>query len=112
MSEPTPQGPVSLYVYYKVAPEQREAALIAITRMQAELVRDVEGLQASLMARSDDATPGAPVETWMEVYRHPQGLSAATEALLTQRVHALASGLIGQRHTERFVELAVQASSH
>ena len=110
MSEPTPQGPVSLYIYYKVAPEQHAAALVAIGRLQAELVRSVEGLHASLLTRTDHATHEAPTATWMEVYRHPQGLSAATEALLSQQVHALPPGLMGPRHTERFVELLVHPS--
>lgn len=96
----------SLYVYYRVAPEQALAARAAIETMQATLRQCQPGLRAQLMRRADGIIhPATDEATWMEIYEHPQeGVSTECEALLQTLSHALPAGLTGPRHTEIFCE--------
>lgn len=95
----------SLYVYYRVANDQRAAAFKAITEMQACLRQQHPGLRVTLMQRAD-MQGGDPHVTWMEVYDHPEGVNQACEASLQALVAALPGGLIGERHVETFCPLA------
>ena len=95
----------SLYVYYRVADDQRAAAFQSITEMQTCLQQRHPGLRVTLMQRAD-MQGGDPHVTWMEVYDHPDGVSQACEAGLQALVAALPAGLIGERHVEMFCPLA------
>ena len=54
-----------LYVYYRVPVHEAEALQLAVTKMQERLRRDIPGLQARLLRRTDRA---AASDTWMETY--------------------------------------------
>lgn len=99
--------PRSLYVYYRVARPQWAAARDAVSGMQRRLQSEHPGLVAGLMQRADEAD-GREETTWMEVYQHPQGISASCEARLSALADALVPGLIGTRHTEAFCPLQLK----
>lgn len=101
-----PAPEVSLYVYYRVEPQQLDAARASLVHAQAALQGDWPGLRAECMQRADTLEGDAP-PTWMEVYRHPDGLSPACLADLRQRLADLPTGRIAGRHEERFVPLGV-----
>jgi len=59
------------------------------------------GLQVELMQRPDPSAEG--LETWMEVYRHPEGASAPLIATIAQL--AVELGLPQKRAAEIFIPL-------
>ncbi|RZS56762.1 DUF4936 family protein [Sphaerotilus mobilis] len=93
---------LELYVYYGVDPSQVDPARTALLAAQAALCRDWPGLQARLLQRADAARPGQPL-TWMEIYRHPDGLSHDRLAALREGLAALPPGRLSDRHEERFM---------
>nr|WP_316639147.1 DUF4936 family protein [uncultured Roseateles sp.] len=91
-----------LYVYYKLEPEQAEAALAAFDRLRAALRQQLPGLQSRLLQRP--VVPGAQ-QTWMEVHSWPQG-ATPTDGWQAA-IEKLAEPLPGsQRHVEVFEPLA------
>ncbi|MEC5396410.1 DUF4936 family protein [Uliginosibacterium sp. H1] len=84
-----------LYVYYRVAPADEAAALIAVARMFAEIA-EASGSIGTLQRRCDD--PG----TWMECYSPaPPGLA---EVVARTAARHLGKGLTGERHVEHFTD--------
>lgn len=101
----TATPPRSLFVYYRVPLANQAAARQAINVIQQRLHEEHPGLTTRLMQRAD--TPeGSPEATWMEVYEHPDGVSAVCEARLRDLADALPHGLIGARHVETFCPMA------
>lgn len=98
MSEP---AEVELYVYYKLAGTQRQAALAAF----AAACQGLSEPRPRLLLRQDEA-PATALETWMEIHTGPR--AEQTEAVLAA---ALAAFVQGQRHIERFVPLSPLTSS-
>jgi hypothetical protein len=99
---------VALYVYYRVDAARADAAAQSLKAAQAALQRDWPGLQAERHRRADGLATDASTTaspTWMEIYRHPDGLSAACLADLRQRLTDLPTGRLSDRHEERFVPL-------
>lgn len=91
-----------LYVYYKLEPEQVEAALVAFRQLQADLRLQLPGLQSRLLQRP--VTPGTQ-QTWMEVHSWPQGATPLDDWPAV--IEHLARPLPGsQRHVEIFEPLA------
>ena len=93
-----------LYVYYRVPVDEAEALQLAVNEMQERLRRDIPGLQARLLRRSDQA---AASDTWMETYTVSPAANAGgvTEALRTtieQHASAWQHLCEGRRHTELF----------
>ncbi len=95
---------LALYVYYRVDPARIDAARQTLAVAQAALQADWPGLTAEVMQRAEHSDAAAP-PTWMEVYRHPDGLSDACLADLRQRLSDLPSGRLAQRHEELFTAL-------
>ena len=90
----------ALYVYYKVAAAQHAVCAVRVRRIQAQLLATWPGLVCELLQRPEAA---AGVETWMEAYRHADGI---TETLIQDIDEAAAAeGLPAPRHGERFVAL-------
>lgn len=108
----------SLYIYYRVQPDQRHALWVAVSDMQSELRGQMPGLAASLSERLDalptqplteEAQPSPPL-TWMETY-HFNGHASDDawlrfEKRLSERAGQLPLGIDGPRHIERFVRLS------
>jgi hypothetical protein len=90
-----------LFVYYKL-PANEHALWRPRAENFAQRVRQRwPGLQVELMQRPDPSAEG--LETWMEVYRHPEGVSAPMMAAITQL--ALELGLPPKRAAEIFIPL-------
>jgi len=111
VSDPIACSGVALYVYYKVPQAQASVASGWVQRMQAALRQEFGQLQTQLMQRSDVTDQANGSVTWMEVYRHPQGVNAAMEARLHALLSTLPTDLLGERHTERFCDLATHDAS-
>ncbi len=92
-----------MYVYYRVRRGQEAAARVAIDTMQTTLRPLQPGLRTQLLCRvGGDAEQGED-GTWMEVYEHPEGVSAACEAMLRTLASALPDELFASaRHVEVF----------
>lgn len=91
---------MEIYVYYR-APVANDAALsMAVSAAQRALESRHQGLQARLLRRPDVNDGQA---TWMEIYRHAQGVDAALEGAIEAALRAALKGLgAGERHVERF----------
>ena len=100
MSSQTSVNADVLCVYYKVDAAQHAAWAGRLHQFQDSLKADFPNIQCELLQRPEVT---ANVETWMETYRHPNGLTAALIDAIAQS--AVASGLPSPRHTERFVAL-------
>jgi hypothetical protein len=61
-----------LYVYYKLDAAQHDALAPRVRSFQEQLLRTWPGLSCELMQRPNVSAEGK--ETWMEVYRHADGL--------------------------------------
>ena len=93
----------ALYVYYKVDAAQHANCARQVRRFQARLLAAWPGLVCELLQRPDAA---GGVETWMEAYRHADGVSAALITHIAEAAEAaVADGLPTPRHCERFVAL-------
>ena len=93
----------ALYVYYKVDAAQHTATAARVRRFQARLLAAWPGLVCELLQRPEAA---AGIETWMEAYRHADGIPEALIAHIAEAAEsAQADGLPTPRHSERFVAL-------
>jgi hypothetical protein len=93
-----------LYVYYRVPVHQANALRLAVTVMQDRLRREVPGLQARLLRRTDQA---AGLDIWMETYAmssaaSTRGVSDALCATIDHQAAAWGHLCDGPRHTEVF----------
>ena len=89
-----------LYVYYKVDVVQHAALAPRVRAFQASLVEAWPGLACELLQRPESA---GGQETWMETYRHGDGLAEAVVAAIASA--ATQAGLPLPRHAERFIPL-------
>lgn len=96
-----PFGKRTLFVYYKVEKSQRMACARLVRDFQQAVLAAWTGLQGELMQRPEPSPEG--VETWMEIYRHPDGVSDE----MIHSIQQLASemGLPGKRASEVFIPL-------
>ena len=93
-----------LFVYYRVPVPQADALRVAVTEMHDCLRREVPGLQARLLRRTDQA---ADVDTWMETYAMSPAAGAGDvsdglRATIEQRAATWRHLCDGPRHTEVF----------
>jgi hypothetical protein len=90
-----------LYVYYKVPAAQHARLLPLVDRLRAALQAEWPALQVQVLQRPQPSAED--VETWMEVYTHPDGVGDEIAASIAR--HAADVGLPAQRATEVFVPL-------
>lgn len=100
-----PAGPRALFIYYSVASTDCAEVLRFVEALQQTLIRELPGLQARLWRRADEVWDTAKDQTWMEIYEHPQGLSASFDQSLAEHLKLMPPGRIGERHVEAFVPL-------
>jgi Domain of unknown function (DUF4936) len=97
---------VELYVYYRVAPADEALACAQVQALQQRLGAELPGLQARLLRRGADASSASAgstgLSTWMETYRHADGLGAAQLALIRQAAQGVPGRCVGARHEECF----------
>ena len=97
---------VELYGYYRVAAADEALACAQVQALQQRLGVELPGLQARLLRRGADgsstgAEPGG-LSTWMETYRHADGLGGDRLALIRQAALDVPSVRVGTRHEECF----------
>jgi Domain of unknown function (DUF4936) len=97
----TGHGPVELYIYWKLAPTRRDAALAAARALQSRLAD--QGIACRLLQRSDESAPGDGALTVMETYGAGAGLDRESADRVVQATQAaLGAWALGPRHVERF----------
>lgn len=102
---PAPAG-LELYCYYRVPAAAAAAALAEWRAAQPDLRAALPGLETRLLKRPDTGQASNGEQTWMEIHRHPAGLSAAQIEWLQTRLADLPSQRSGPRHLEWFEPLA------
>jgi hypothetical protein len=91
----------TLFVYYKVPVVEHGQCLSLVTRFEAALKAQWPALQIQIMQRPEASGEG--IETWMEVYDHPGGV---TQEMMTSIARQAADmGLPPKRATELFIPL-------
>lgn len=105
---------VELYVYYRVAAADEALACAQVQALQQQLGVELPGLQARLLRRGADgsstgAEPGG-LSTWMETYRHADGLGADWLALIRQATQGVPDRRAGPRHEECFEPFSCTAA--
>jgi len=104
MAAPASAPGHELFIYYRAEPARVEAVAGAVQQMQAQLCDAHPGLQARLLRRPD-VRDG--LQTWMEIYRLPEGTSpVALAAAIERAAESLQAQLTGRRHVEHFAECA------
>ncbi len=91
----------TLYVYYKVPVTEHAALRPKVESFQERVRQTWPGLVATLLQRPEPSAEH--VETWMEIYQHPAGVSGETMASIAQL--AIDMGLPAKRAAEVFIPL-------
>lgn len=92
------QTATTLFVYYKIATEQHVTTLQLLRRMSETLKIQYRDLEIEMMQRPEVSSDG--LETWMEVYRYPGGITS--EMIAKIAMSAQESGLPLARKAEIF----------
>ncbi len=90
----------ALFIYYRVPAADAPAAEPHIRAAQSRLVAAHPALMAELWRRPEEKDG---LQTWMEVYRHPCGVSEALQAEIERAMGAATRWIVGERHVEVFV---------
>ena len=91
----------ALFVYYKVPASARSKIFEQVRIFQRQLALTLPDLQLELMQRPASSPEG--LETWMEIYRHPKGVSDAVISFIQKL--ALRLDLPHPRAIELFIPL-------
>jgi hypothetical protein len=94
-------GKRALFVYYKVEASQHQACSLNVQDFLKRLSASDADLQLELMQRPEPSSQGT--ETWMEIYRHPDGISDALIAAIQKL--ATEMDLPAPRASEVFIPL-------
>lgn len=92
---------VTLFVYYKLPLSEHAQWVGRVRVFQQTVVQTWPGMTVELMQRPEASPEG--LETWMEVYRHAQGVSPEMMASVARM--AQEHGLPPKRAAELFVPL-------
>lgn len=98
-----PAGERWLFIYYRVASADAVAAAAAVRHLQSRLRQTWPGLQAQWLRRPEEKDG---MQTWMEIYARPGGITAEVQAHIEEEARALAPWCRGPRHVEVFVPCA------
>ncbi len=90
-----------LFVYYKIPTTERQGYLISIQQLTNQIAQFDEKLTIEILQRPELGSDGN--ETWMEVYRHPDGINSQ----MMEKIQQIASstGLPLQRKNEIFIPI-------
>jgi hypothetical protein len=91
----------TVFVYYKVPAVEHAQCLSLVARLQSALKGSWPALDIQVMQRPEASADG--METWMEVYEHPGGVTQEMIGSIAQ--HAAEVGLPAKRATEVFLPL-------
>jgi hypothetical protein len=92
---------LTLFVYYKLPVSEHSKWATLVREFKQDVLQAMPGLTMDLMQRPEPSSSGE--ETWMEVYRHPSGVSPQMMAQIDQM--AQVHGLPTKRSIEIFVSL-------
>jgi hypothetical protein len=95
------QTATTLFVYYKITTEQHVTTLQLLRQMSQTLKAQYRDLEIEMMQRPEVSSDG--LETWMEVYRYPGGITS--EMIAKIAASAQDSGLPLARKVEIFIPL-------
>jgi hypothetical protein len=101
MSTPHTHTGITLFVYYKLPLQEHAQWVGRVRTFQDAVVQAWPGMTVELLQRPEPSAEG--LETWMEVHRHPQGVSP--EMMASVASLAQAHGLPPKRAAELFVPL-------
>jgi len=90
---------LTLFVYYKVPLAEHDDCLLLVTKFEAALQSKWPGLEIEIAQRPIPSAEG--LETWMEIYKHPVGLTEEVIASIAQL--AADMGLPPKRASEVFI---------
>jgi hypothetical protein len=91
----------ALFVYYKIEESQHAHWLQKVRDFQRQLAVAHPTLELELMQRPEASSE--KMETWMEIYRHPSGITDAM--ILSIQELAKSNGLPDKRACEVFIRL-------
>jgi hypothetical protein len=92
---------LTLFVYYKVQIDEHDHFLVLVHKFKQALTLKWPELELEIAQRPNPSAEG--LETWMEIYKHPVGL---TEEIMASIAHlALDMGLPPKRASEVFIPL-------
>jgi hypothetical protein len=91
----------TLFVYFKLPIDQHEALRTVAQTFQARVVQTLPGLTCELLQRPEATADN--IETWMEVYHHPTGVSPEMMRRIGEL--ALEMGMPDKRMAEVFIPL-------
>ena len=98
-----PPLPAHLFVYYRVRADHRLEAAAALRALHAAWRASDPALGCELLQRVDDDRDPGGLVTLMEIYRQPDGVSAAWQQRIEAEARAvLAAWLVDERHVEEF----------
>ncbi len=90
---------LSLFVYYKVPLDEHAHCLSLVTQFEQALQLKWPELVMEIAQRPNPSAEG--LETWMEIYKHPAGLTEEMMAAIAQL--AADMGLPPKRASEVFI---------
>jgi hypothetical protein len=94
--------PRTLYVYYKVPETERAIAWRGIHALQKRLSEELPAIRCQLMQRP---TSVRGLETWMEIYSTPLGVSDDAETTICSAAAAVPELVSYPRAVESFIPL-------
>lgn len=94
-----------LFIYYQVPAAHVDTARGIVDAFQAKLRGAHPGLATRLLRRPEQQME---LQTWMEVYAHPDagGVTAEVEAAIATAAEAMEGFTVGARHVEVFIPCA------
>jgi len=91
----------ALFVYYKLPLQEHAKWALHVRDFQQTVEQRWPGICVELMQRPEPSPEG--LETWMEVYKHPQGVSQEMISGIAQLAKDM--GLPLNRASEKFIAL-------
>jgi hypothetical protein len=92
---------LTLFVYYKVPVGEHAHCLALVNKFEQALQLKWPALEIEIAQRPIPSAEG--LETWMEIYKHPGGLTEEIMASIAQLATDL--GLPSKRASEVFIQL-------
>jgi hypothetical protein len=92
---------LTLFVYYKVPVGEHAHCLALVNKFEQALQLKWPALEMEIAQRPIPSAEG--LETWMEIYKHPGGLTEEIMASIAQLATDL--GLPSKRASEVFIQL-------
>lgn len=94
---------LTLFVYYKVPVDKHDHCLLLVNKLEQAMTSKWPGLEMEIAQRPNPSAEG--LETWMEIYKHPTGLTGEIMASIAQL--AIDIGLPPKRASEVFIPVRV-----